>query len=476
MAGFKQRAYWLAPYFLKRWMASWNARRLDRQRYGPEYDAVLAELEGRNAWSAERFAGCQNEALRRIVRLAGEHVPYYRRRFAEAGVSPHDINSVEDLPRLPILEKNVVRETPTQLLNETLDRSSLILLHTSGTTGTPLDLYRDRRLNATAFAYFDARCHAVAGMQRRVNRSVSIGGHLVAPPSRTRPPFWVYNARWRQLYMSSSHLAPRYLDAYVEALREFAGDYIEGYPSSVYAIARHVLDRGLAPVPLRACFTTAETLLQYQRETIQEAFSCRVYDQYGCGEMAVFAAECSEGSLHLSPEYGIVEVLDAQDQRVPPGEVGQLVCTSLVNDVQPFVRYRLGDSACLRADRCQCGREMPMLGHIEGRTDAVLVTGDGRRIGRLDPVFKGARGIAEAQVVQDAIDRFRIRIVPGKDYTDDDGRVVAANLADRIGGGDVRVEIVPAIERTAAGKFRAVVSSVYGRTGGSQCTAEARRL
>ncbi|HPD31004.1 MAG TPA: hypothetical protein PLL20_13485 [Phycisphaerae bacterium] len=458
MTGLGQRAYWLAPYFLKRWMASWSARRLDGQRYGPEYDAVLSEIRERDGWSAEQFAAYQNEALRRIVQLAGEHVPYYQRRFAEAGISPQDIRGVEDLSRLPILEKNVVREFPTQLLNQTLDRASLILLHTSGTTGTPLDLYRDRRLSATACAYFDARCHAVAGMQRRVNRSVSIGGHLVAPPWRTRPPFWVYNARWRQLYMSSSHLAPQYLDAYVDAIREFAADYIEGYPSSVYAIARHIVDQKLEPVRMKACFTTAETLLEYQRDAISGAFCCWTYDQYGCGEMAVFAAECREGSLHLSPEYGIVEVLDAQDRPVLPGEVGQLVCTSLVNHVQPFLRYRLGDLGCLLPGRCRCGSEMPMLGQIEGRIDAVLVTRDGRRIGRLDPVFKGARGIVEAQVVQDDLDRFRIRIVPAKDYTDNDGRVVAANLAHRIGGGDIRVEVVPAIERTAAGKFQAVVS------------------
>lgn len=442
---------------MKTWLASRNARRLDRERYGPDYDRQLRAIAERDRWSGERFAAFQREALCDVVRHAAAHVPYYRRAFAEAGIDPRSIRGVEDLPRLPILEKTVVRADPLALVDSTRDRAKLLLLHTSGTTGTPLDLYRDAALNAAAFAWLDARWHAVVGLRRREHRSVSIGGHLVAAPGRTRPPFWVHNRHWNQLYLSSYHLAPQYLADYVEAIRRFRPDYIEGYPSSVYAIARYICDAGLAPIPIRACFTTAETLLDHQRDAIRQAFGCRTYDQYGCGEMAVFAAECAEGSMHLSPDYGIVEVVDEQDRPLPAGRTGQLICTSLINRVQPFLRYRLGDMGSLRPGPCACGSALPCLGTIEGRTDAVLITRDGRRIGRLDPVFKGTRGIAEAQVVQDDYDRFRVRIVPSESYVEADGKAVATALAERVGGGDIRIELVTAIERTAAGKFRAVV-------------------
>jgi phenylacetate-CoA ligase len=439
VASLKQVMYWKAPYFVKNWLASVNARKLDRERYGPEY---------------------QRQQLQALMKLAATRVPYYRKMFSEKRIDPRSIESPEHLQQLPILEKEIVRASPTSLIDETLDKRRLLCGHTSGTTGTPLTLYRDVWLSSAQFAYLDARWHKVVGMSRRANPSVCIGGHLVAAPNQTRPPFWVYNRRWKQLYMSSYHLSPKYLGYYVDELRKFRTDYIEGYPSSIYSIARYILDKKLAPVPFKACFTTAETLFDYHREAIKEACGCRTYDQYGCGEMVVFAAECEGGSMHLSPEYGVVEVVDENDKPVAVGQTGQLICTSLVNWVQPFIRYRLGDIGVLRSGQCSCGSSLPMLDSIGGRVDEVLITRDGRRIGRLDPVFKGLRGFYETQVVQDDYDRFRIRIVPSSDYTEEDGQIAISNFAQRVGKADIRIELVKAIERTSAGKFRAVVCNL----------------
>lgn len=166
--------------------------------------------------------------------------------------------------------------------------------------------------------------------------------------------------------------------------------------------------------------------------------------------------------MHISPDVGFVEVVDDEDKPLPPGRTGQLICTSLMNHVQPFIRYRLGDIGALSESDCRCGSAMPVLARIEGRTGDVLITRDGRRIGRVGPIFKGAAGIVEAQVVQDDLDKFRIRIVPGADYSQDDGKTIVRNLADRLGRADIRVELVDQIERTKAGKFRTVVCNVRG--------------
>jgi phenylacetate-CoA ligase len=260
--------------------------------------------------------------------------------------------------------------------------------------------------------------------------------------------------------MSSYHLSPEYLSYYVQALRDFRGDYLEGYPSSVYAIAQYILENKLAPVSFKACFATAETLYDHQRQAIYEAFGCKTFNQYGCGEMAVFAAECEQGGMHLSPEIGIVEVVDDNNNPVAPGQTGHLICTSLINRVQPFIRYRIGDIGSLKTGSCPCGRPLPLLGQIEGRVDDVLVTPDGRRIGRLDPVFKGTRGILEAQVVQDDLNTFRVRIVPSANYKDSDGQNILNNLAQRLGKVIIHIELVPYIERTSAGKFKAVLCNI----------------
>jgi len=462
MAFITQKTYWKAPYLIKKWMASVNSLRVDQQRYGREYDKILSEIAERDKWSTQQFLEYQRDQLKSLIQHAATNVPYYQKIFSELGINPKSITSPEQLQHLPILEKEVIRVNPLSLVNQSLDRKKLLVAHTSGTSGTPLNLYRDRWLNSAEFAYLDARWHEVVGMRRRLNKSVSLGGHLVTAPGRNKPPFWVYNHRWNQLYMSSYHLSPRYLGYYVDELRKFKADYIEGYPSSVYAVGRYIVDNNLEPVTFKACFTTAEVLFNYQREVIEKAFGCRTYDQYGCGEQVAFAAECEHGTMHLSPDVGIVEVVDENDQPVPDGQIGQLICTSLINKVQPFIRYRIGDIGSLGTDLCSCGSPLPVLKSIEGRKGNVIITSDGRRIGEaaLSLLFYGVKGVVEAQIIQDDYDRFRVCVVPGKDYQGADGKKVVANLAKRLGPVEICLELIEKVERTAAGKLKVVICNI----------------
>lgn len=445
---------------MKNWMASLNARKLDGQRFGKEYEQICQEIHQRDSWSAEQFQKYQLEMLQLLIPHAVRNVPYYREKFKNLGINPKAVTELHHLQQLPILEKQTIREHPEDFVDENLNKKKLIVGNTSGTTGTPLVLYRDIKLASTATAFFDMRCREVANMCRRRNSSVSIGGHLVTAPDREKPPFWVYNKRWKQLYMSSYHLSPRYLPHYVDELRKFKADYVEGYPSSVYAIAQHIVENNLEPIAFKACFTTAENLFDSHRQAIQSAFKCRTYNQYGCGEIAIFATECEHGSMHISSDYGIVEIVDEDDNPLPIGQTGCVLCTSLVNFVQPFIRYRLGDMAALGSKPCKCGSPLPVLHHVEGRTDDVLITHDGRRIGRLDPVLKGVTGILETQIIQNDHDKFKIKIVPGSKYSQKDAKIIIENLAQRVGQADITVEIVKQIERTSAGKFRAVINNM----------------
>jgi phenylacetate-CoA ligase len=459
-SGWRNKLYWRMPYSIRCWMAGRYGRQLAKVRNSPWYYKRLEEIAERDTWTPEQMLAYSNEQLKLLVRHATDHIPFYRDRFADCGLAPASVDSIESLRSLPILEKEEVRSRWSDMVDPRLDRSSLVARHTSGTTGTPVELLRDVCQESTAFAYMDGRCHRQAGIRRGRNRSVSLGGHLVAAPDQSAPPFWVENRPGKQLYMSSYHLAPAYMDSYIDAIRKFSPDYIEGYPSSVYSLARHIISNDLPPIELKAVFTTAETLYDDHRDAFSRAFGCKTYNQYGCGEMAMFVAECEAGSMHISCDYGIIEVVDDHDNPLPAGQVGQLVCTSLVNFTQPFIRYRVGDLGALGDGLCSCGSALPMLDQIEGRTDAVLITRDGRRIGRLDPVFKGAKGIAEAQIIQDDLDRFRIRVVPGKDYSDADGQVLTENLSQRTGPASIVVELVESIERTSNGKFRAVVCNL----------------
>jgi glycosyltransferase involved in cell wall biosynthesis len=212
---------------------------------------------------------------------------------------------------------------------------------------------------------------------------------------------------------------------------------------------------------MRVAIANAEPIYAYQREEIGAAFQCPVRETYGMAEMVAAASECAEGSLHGWPDVGVAEVLhDEADEPVGPGESGRLVATGLVNRAMPLIRYGVGDRARFAPDsrRCACGRGLPILEQIEGRSDDVVITPDGRRVGRFDPVFKADFPIREAQIVQEAPDRLVVRVVPAPGYLPEHAEDLRHRVRMRVGDSvAVTVESVDRIPRTRAGKFRAVV-------------------
>jgi phenylacetate-CoA ligase len=222
---------------------------------------------------------------------------------------------------------------------------------------------------------------------------------------------------------------------------------------------------------MEAVLTNAEPLYAHQRELMSEIFQCPVRETYGMAEAVVAASECTAGKLHLWPDAGITEVLDWQSDRpVPPGTVGRIVATGLLDSDMPLIRYETGDSGALDPDEepCECGRTLPRLLRVEGRNDDILWTRDGRRIGRLDPVFKAGLHIKEAQIVQQSLNRIVVKLVPTSGYSEADERLITGQLQDRLGDITVGFETFDLIPREPSGKFRAVVCHLSA--------AEKRRL
>jgi phenylacetate-CoA ligase len=269
----------------------------------------------------------------------------------------------------------------------------------------------------------------------------------------------------RNLLMSSYHISERSALSYITKLERFAPVFIDSYPSAIFALAQHCQAHAIpCRARPRAIVTSSETLLEHQRRTIERVFGCRVYDQYGSAEMVVFASECERGTLHLHPEYGITEVLShGKDAEV--GEPGELICTGFQNWAMPLIRYEIGDTAIRSDAPCPCGRQFPSLETVIGRLDDTIVTPDGRQVGRLDPIFKGVTGIQETQIVQERVDHLIVRMVRGPGFEEKMARTVIEELRKRVGEG-VTIELVylDQIERSATGKFRAVVSRVAKRS------------
>jgi phenylacetate-CoA ligase len=276
--------------------------------------------------------------------------------------------------------------------------------------------------------------------------------------NQDQPPFWRFSPVEDMAYASIYHLSRQYLPAYLKFLRDYKPSVVMGYPSALYAVARHALETGDMPAPARAIFTTSETVTTQMREAIEAAWQCRIFDRYGAVEGCVFASQCEHGSYHLSPEVGLVEILDQDGQPCPPGVIGEVVCTGLQNTLQPLIRYRIGDAGRWSTkESCACGRNLPMLEAIEGRFEDMCYTPDGRQTLRFDTVFKGVTKIREAQVVQERPDLFVIRVVPVEGFGPEDTKQLEHNMRLHVGDVEARVQSVPEIPRSASGKFRAVV-------------------
>jgi phenylacetate-CoA ligase len=312
------------------------------------------------------------------------------------------------------------------------------------------------------FALFEARWRRWYGVSRR-DRWAILGGQLVVPIKQSRPPYWVWNSGLHQLYMSSYHLSPDAIGAYWEAMRRYRVIYVLGYASSLYSLALGAIEQGLQSIQPKVVISNAEPLFQHQRELIAEAFSAPVRDTYGQSENVCAASECEAGRMHLWPEVGVYEVFqDEEAAPAPPGLPGRLICTGLLNPDMPLIRYEVGDRVSIAGDEpnCLCGRCLPILNSVEGRQDDVLLTREGRRIGRLDPIFKTDLPIREAQIIQEDYDRFCVKYVPSPGFTPQDGAILVSRLKDRVGEVQVSMEEVGAIPRQANGKFRAVISKI----------------
>lgn len=426
----------LRGWYLQRWRRSADSERLTEEA-----------LE-RERWSPSRWNAWREERLAYVLHRAATQVPFYREHW-EARRRRGDQASRELIENWPLLGKDAVRANPRAFLADDCDARRMLHEHTSGTTGTPLEIWRSHSTLTTLYAIADARTRRWDGIPPVV-RWARIGGQLVVPVGRRRPPFWVWNAAMRQLYLSSYHLAPDLIPAYLDALARYRIAYIAGYPSSIHALAREVLRVGRKDLRMAAIYTSAEPLLPRQRETIAAAFQCPVRETYGMAETVAAASECSAGRLHQWPEIGHIEVR-------PDGE---FICTGLLNADMPFIRYRVGDRGSRSPEPCPCGRSLPVLSGVEGRVDDLLITRDGRLIGRLDPVFKGASAIREAQIAQEGLDLVRVRVVPEPDFTAAHERMIIEQLHARMGNVLVVIDRVDHVPRTSNGKLRAVICNL----------------
>jgi phenylacetate-coenzyme A ligase PaaK-like adenylate-forming protein len=448
--------HWL-PGWMRSGAASLHGLHLRSWRFGPETPRLVREVSERDHWDAAEWRRWQQEQLAHVLHRAATRVPYYRDYWA-ARRRQGDSSNWLLLENWPVLEKEEVRKQPRAFVADDCDTSRMFYAHTSGTTGTPVDLWRTRKTMRSLYALSLARTKGWQGIKPR-DRWAKLGGQVVTLGTQREPPFWVWNAALNQLYMSTYHLAPHLIEHYLDALVQYRIEYLFGYTSSVFALAQEVLRLNRRDIKLKVVITEAEPLFEHQRRTIAEAFQCPVRETYGMGEIVTAASECPSGTLHQWPEIGWVELLE-DNLPVPQGELGEFVCTSLLNADMPLIRYRVGDSGRFLSDGpCPCGRTLPSMSVVEAGSYDMLITRDGRRIVGLEDVFF-SMPVRQAQIVQERLDLIRARYVPAPEFTSESARSIVQGLQARMAGVQVILEPVGDIPRSANGKFWIQVCNV----------------
>ena len=422
--------------------------------------AVRRALEQSQWWSPERIRELQVERLRTLLMRAGTEVPYYRSLFREQGFDPATVDSLEGLRKLPFLDKPAIRAHLDAL--RSVRARGLARFNTGGSSGEPLIFYigRERISHDVAAKWRATRWWGVdIG-----DREIVVWGSPIELGSQDRIRA-IRDRLLRTRLLPAFEMSEQRLDEFIGEIRRFRPVMLFGYPSSLAHIAGHAEGRGqrMDDLGIRVAFVTSERLYDHQRERIERVFGCPVANGYGGRDAGFIAHQCPEGGMHLTAEDIIVEIVDPEGCVLGPGESGEIVVTHLATADFPFIRYRTGDVGILDDRPCACGRGLPLLREIQGRTTDFIVARDGTVMHGLALIYvlRDLPGIANFRIEQHSLDRTEVQIVTDDGFDPACIPGIQDAFRQRLGEGvTIEVRRVDTIAHEASGKFRYVVSRV----------------
>lgn len=413
---------------------------------------TLSHIFLRNPGLSPAALGRQvDRQLRFLLRHAYEHVPLYRRLWQHSGINPNDLTGRPDLAVLPMVDKNVVVEAGPDALDRRVPDDELDAIETSGTSGRAIRIRRTLyELRASRRSYLRSLLFVGA---RPWHRTVTLASTWL----RTKRGLFVRKV------CKTQHLFPQdSLDQQIETLRSFRAQGLVGQTGGIYLLAREMLRRGIRH-RLRFLAPTGATLMPEMRRTMREAFLSEPRDLYGAVELGPVSWQCRKGKYHIDADRMIVEIVDEKGRPVPPGERGQVVCTSLYGYSMPLIRYRLLDVAALSTRECTCGTRFPLMEPVQGRINDFLPTPRGDLVSPhfLFHIFDQAGGspVREWRIIQHDLADLTYEYIPEDDFRPAALERGMAVIRERFGPGTkVRAVEVASIPMTPNGKRTCIVS------------------
>jgi phenylacetate-CoA ligase len=429
--------------------------------------AVLRTLDETQWRQPAELRALQAEKLARLVETAYAHVPYVRETMQARGLAPRDVRSADDLHKLPLMDRRVLRENwPARITHQGPRAPHSLVMRTGGSTGEPL-FFRISRASRTWDRASYYRCLAWCGVGR-AETVMNVWGRLIVA-GRTPRLLRAAKERFvtREHILDAFTMSPESMRAFVRRMRRLRARLLRGYTSALVDLGRFVESERLELPPLAALSTTAEQVLPEQRRFLERVFCAPLFDQYGCAEVGGAAYECDRhAGLHVASEHCVIEIVDDAGTPLPPGRVGRIALTNLDNEVTPFLRYANDDMAAAIAEPCPCGRGLPLLSPVTGRVSDMIHGANGQRVhGEFFTHLLHELGLTESlpvrefQVEQTAADRLVFRIVSDRPASDAEIARLRGEIREYLGEMRVDFEAPPALPRTGSGKRRFTLRS-----------------
>lgn len=419
----------------------------------------LSQYEKFQYLSRDVIEARQFKYFKLLLKYAVEKSPYYKKIFKENDINLNEIKSLEHINYLPYLTKELLVDYRQEI--ETVKKGIFISRKTTGgSTGQAVTLLKNpdalaRERAATARSYEWAGV-GIGDAQAR------FWGTPLYQKDRVKSKIVDFIANRRRY--SAFAFDNETMQKYYRDISIFCPKYLYGYASFIKDFSLFVLNSGLRlPSSVKAVITTSEVLTQYMREIIESSLGVRVFNEYGCGEVGSIAHECEFGSLHVMEENLIVEV----DNKGRTDGVGEIVVTDLFNYATPLIRYRIGDFATIKKERCECGRELISFENIHGRAYDCIVSPNGKVFHPelIMYIFEDIKdrlgGIKQFQVIQKSLDKILIKLVLSGSFTEEMKELIKNQLIEKIESEiDINFEFVDSISREKSGKIRLVKSEI----------------
>lgn len=426
---------------------------------GNQTHKYMRKLEKSQWFSPKEIRKLQEKKLRFLIRHAYNTVPYYHRIFRKNRLNIDSIKTLDDLGKLPVLSRNEVREEFDSLVSTSYPKKRMVYGVTGGSTGEPARFYttRQNRWWATSARYLAWRW---AGFEIG-DKFAQVSGLRLDRPTFQSFGGRIEGAIKRRISMYSLQTSEEKMERFVRKMERFKPKMIYGNAAFVANLARFIEDKGIKGINVKLVIIDSMSLFDHETEMIERVFGCKIFWNYHNRENGTFASECSEhNGYHLFAQLFVFEFV-REGEQVAPGETGSILVTDLTNYAMPFIRYEVGDMGVPSDDICTCGRGLPLMTKLLGRTSQILVSATGEFI--IGPFyvclehFFEAGKIKQYQIVQETPARITVRIIPGRAYASEDSESVRKAMRSIVGDLKIQVKLVDSIAKSKSGKRQVVV-------------------